>query len=84
MTVFDNIAFGLRVRPRSTRPNEAEIKKRVTRLLDLAQLGFLADRYPAQLSQVVNASVLHSHVRWLLNRVYFYSMNLWCSRCQSP
>ena len=50
MTVFDNIAFGLRVRPRSTRPNEAEIKKRVTRLLDLVQLGFLADRYPAQLS----------------------------------
>lgn len=50
MTVFDNIAFGLRVRPRATRPNEAEIKKRVTRLLDLVQLGFLADRYPAQLS----------------------------------
>ena len=50
MTVFDNIAFGLRVRPRATRPSEAEIKKRVTRLLDLIQLGFLADRYPAQLS----------------------------------
>ena len=50
MTVFDNIAFGLRVRPRKTRPSEAEIKKRVTRLLDLVQLGFLADRYPAQLS----------------------------------
>ncbi|MFH7807236.1 sulfate/molybdate ABC transporter ATP-binding protein [Acinetobacter sp. BSP-153] len=50
MTVFENIAFGLRVRPRSTRPSEAEIKKRVTRLLDLVQLGFLADRYPAQLS----------------------------------
>ena len=50
MTVFENIAFGLRVRPRATRPSEAEIKKRVTRLLDLVQLGFLADRYPAQLS----------------------------------
>lgn len=50
MTVFDNIAFGLRVRPRATRPSEAEIKKRVMRLLDLVQLGFLADRYPAQLS----------------------------------
>ncbi|AOA57683.1 sulfate/molybdate ABC transporter ATP-binding protein [Acinetobacter larvae] len=50
MTVFDNVAFGLRVRPRSTRPSEAEIKKRVTKLLDLVQLGFLADRYPAQLS----------------------------------
>ena len=50
MTVFDNIAFGLRVRPRATRPSEVDIKKRVTRLLDLVQLGFLADRYPAQLS----------------------------------
>lgn len=50
MTVFDNIAFGLRVRPRKTRPTEAEIKKRVTKLLDLVQLGFLSDRFPAQLS----------------------------------
>jgi sulfate transport system ATP-binding protein len=50
MTVFENIAFGLRVRPRKIRPSEVEIKKRVTRLLDLVQLGFLADRYPAQLS----------------------------------
>ncbi|WOE31615.1 MULTISPECIES: sulfate/molybdate ABC transporter ATP-binding protein [unclassified Acinetobacter] len=50
MTVFDNVAFGLRVRPRGTRPSEAEIKQRVMRLLDLVQLSFLADRYPAQLS----------------------------------
>lgn len=50
MSVFENVAFGLRVRPRNIRPSEAEIKKRVMRLLDLVQLGFLADRYPAQLS----------------------------------
>ena len=50
MTVFDNVAFGLRVRPKKFRPAEAEIKKRVTRLLDLVQLGWLADRYPSQLS----------------------------------
>ena len=50
MTVFDNVAFGLRVRPKKFRPTEAEIKKRVTRLLDLVQLGWLADRYPSQLS----------------------------------
>lgn len=50
MTVFDNVAFGLRVRPRKTRPNENEIKRRVLQLLDLVQLGFLADRFPAQLS----------------------------------
>lgn len=50
MTVFDNIAFGLRVRPRRERPSEAEIRKRVRRLLDLVQLGWLADRFPSQLS----------------------------------
>ena len=50
MTVFENIAFGLRVRPRATRPSETDIKKRVMHLLDLVQLSFLADRFPAQLS----------------------------------
>lgn len=50
MTVFDNIAFGLRICPRKTRPSATEIKKHVTRLLDLVQLGFLVDRFPAQLS----------------------------------
>ncbi len=50
MTVFENIAFGLRARPRSYRPSEAEIKKRVLKLLDLVQLRWLADRYPTHLS----------------------------------
>ncbi|HET8705271.1 MAG TPA: sulfate ABC transporter ATP-binding protein [Pseudomonadales bacterium] len=50
MTVFENIAFGLRVRPKETRPSEADIKKRVFELLKLVQLDWLADRYPAQLS----------------------------------
>lgn len=50
MTVFDNVAFGLRVKPRRFRPNEAEIRKRVNRLLELVQLGWLADRFPSQLS----------------------------------
>lgn len=50
MTVFDNVAFGLRVRPRQTRPAEAEIHRRVHQLLNLVQLDWLADRYPPQLS----------------------------------
>jgi sulfate/thiosulfate transport system ATP-binding protein len=50
MTVFENVAFGLRVRPKYTRPNEAEIKHRVHELLNLVQLDWLADRYPPQLS----------------------------------
>jgi sulfate transport system ATP-binding protein len=50
MTVFDNVAFGLRVKPRKARPPEAVIKKKVHDLLDLVQLGWLANHVPAQLS----------------------------------
>jgi sulfate transport system ATP-binding protein len=50
MTVFDNIAFGLNVRPRSTRPSKSEIRDKVMELLRLVQLEVLAQRYPAQLS----------------------------------
>jgi sulfate transport system ATP-binding protein len=50
MSVFENIAFGLRVRPRKTRPSEGEIRKRVEKLLQLIQLDPLAQRYPSQLS----------------------------------
>ena len=50
MTIFENVAFGLRARPRRSRPSEADIKKRVETLLDLVQLGWLAGRYPTQLS----------------------------------
>jgi len=50
MTVFENIAFGLRVKPRSQRPSQAQIREKVTRLLELVQLDWLADRYPPQLS----------------------------------
>jgi sulfate transport system ATP-binding protein len=50
MTVFENVAFGLRVRPRATRPSDADIRDRVRRLLVLVQLEAMAPRYPAQLS----------------------------------
>ncbi len=50
MTVFENVAFGLRVRPRKERKPEEEVKKSVNRLLELVQIGSLADRYPDQLS----------------------------------
>jgi sulfate transport system ATP-binding protein len=50
MTVFDNVAFGLRVKPKKERPSEAVIAKKVQSLLDLVQLGWLADRFPDQLS----------------------------------
>ena len=50
MTVFENIAYGLRARPRATRPPEAEIQRRVLKLLDLIQLPQIATRFPSQLS----------------------------------
>src|SRR6266851_2084526 len=50
MTVFENVAFGLRVQPRAVRKSEAAIRTRVKELLDLVQLDWLADRYPGQLS----------------------------------
>ena len=50
MTVFENVAFGLRVKPRGLRPSESEISKKVHNLLSLVQLDWLADRYPSQLS----------------------------------
>ncbi|MCH8686091.1 sulfate/molybdate ABC transporter ATP-binding protein [Pedomonas mirosovicensis] len=50
MTVFDNIAFGLRVRPRGLRPGREEIAAKVRELLTLVQLEGLDARYPAQLS----------------------------------
>jgi sulfate/thiosulfate transport system ATP-binding protein len=50
MTVFENIAYGLRARPRATRPTNPEIDRRVNKLLELIQLPDIARRYPAQLS----------------------------------
>ena len=50
MSIFENVAFGLRVRPKATRPSDKQITAKVTDLLKLVQLDWLADRYPHQLS----------------------------------
>jgi sulfate transport system ATP-binding protein len=50
MTVFDNVAFGLTVKPRSQRPSSEQIRAKVTGLLKLVQLDWLANRFPSQLS----------------------------------
>jgi sulfate/thiosulfate transport system ATP-binding protein len=50
MTVFENIAFGLKVRPRKFRPSKEQINSKVHELLKLIQLKNLANRYPSQLS----------------------------------
>jgi sulfate transport system ATP-binding protein len=50
MTVFENVAFGLRMKPRGQRPSESQIQTKVYDLLKLVQLDWLSDRYPSQLS----------------------------------
>lgn len=50
MSIFENVAFGLRVRPKATRPSEAKIREKVMDLLKLVQLDWIADRFPHQLS----------------------------------
>jgi sulfate transport system ATP-binding protein len=50
MTVFDNVAFGLNVRPKQTRPSKGDIRDKVNELLRLVQLENMANRYPSQLS----------------------------------
>lgn len=50
MSVYENVAFGLRVKPRPIRPSKAQIHEKVMKLLSLVQLDWLAERYPAQLS----------------------------------
>ncbi len=50
MSVFENVAFGLRVRPRRVRPSEKEIHETVMGLLSLVQLDVLAKRRPSELS----------------------------------
>lgn len=50
MTVFDNVAFGLNIRPRSTRPSAAEIHDKVLNLLSMVQLKNFANRLPSELS----------------------------------
>ncbi|MGE7764194.1 sulfate/molybdate ABC transporter ATP-binding protein [Peribacillus sp. NPDC096540] len=50
MTIFDNVAYGLKVRPRKIRPSKTAIEQKVTELLQLVKLEGYKDRYPSQLS----------------------------------
>ena len=74
MTVFENVAFGLRVQPRAIRKDEATIRARVKELLDLVQLDWLADRFPVS-SPAASASVSRWPARSRSSRVSCCSTN---------
>jgi len=73
MTVFENVAFGLRVQPRAIRKDEAAIRARVKSLLDLVQLDGLANRYPSQLSGGQRQRI--ALARWRSSRAFCCSMS---------
>jgi sulfate/thiosulfate transport system ATP-binding protein len=50
MTIFNNVAYGLKVRPRKLRPSKKEIAEKVLELLRLVKMEAYQDRYPSQLS----------------------------------
>jgi len=50
MNIFENIAFGLRVRPRKLRPDKKTIHESVMRLVSLVQLESFVNRFPSELS----------------------------------
>ena len=71
LSVFENIAFGLRAKPRSQRPSEKQIKEKVEFLLNLIQLDWIAKRLPSELSggqrqRVALARVLAIEPKYLL------------------
>ena len=82
LTVAENIAFGLKVRPRHLRPSRVEIAERVDRLLELVQLEGLGARFPAQLSGG-SVSAWRLRERSQSNRACYCSTAFRRSRCAS-
>jgi len=80
MTVFENIAFGLRVMPSKIRPNKEAIKNKVYELLNLVKMEELANRYPSQLSED-SARELPWQGHWRWSRRSCFWMNLLGTGC---
>ncbi len=76
MNVFENIAFGLKVRPRQHRPTRTQIRSKVQELLKLIQLETLAERYPSQLSggQRQRVAELRRWLRQLHDEIHITSV----------
>lgn len=74
MNVFENVAFGLKVRKKSLRPSAEAIEEKVTELLKLVKMDGFAKRYPAQLSGGQRQRIaLAGHLQ--SNRKFYYLMN---------
>jgi ABC-type branched-subunit amino acid transport system ATPase component len=73
MTIFENVAFGLRVRPRATRPSEKEIQRKVHELLELVQLDWLHATHISSPAGSVSASRSRAH--WRLSQKFCCLMN---------
>jgi len=82
MTVNDNVAFGLEVRPRELRPSAAEIKARVQELLKLVQLEAFSHRFPAQLSGGQRQRVALARALAIEPRVLAARRTVWRARRQ--
>ncbi len=75
MTVFENIAFGLRVKPKKQRLSNKEIEGKVTKLLKLIQLDGFASRFPWQLIRWSETKSCISKSIWQLSQKFYYLMS---------
>jgi sulfate transport system ATP-binding protein len=82
MTVFENVAFGLRVRPRRQRPAEQKIRQRVEELLGLVQLDWAGERLPSQLSGGQRQRVALARALAVEPKVLLLDQTVWRAGCQ--